>query len=131
MKNTLDQLLDAGNDLINQIEHARGEIESRLSAIGGAANAVDEAVKDLSLQAQYLIRRIEEVRSGAPHARNHVASATVEAIDNLITLLSEAKNHLAAGEDAAACGTLMLFDEHAEDLKAAIRLCRMNQRRRR
>jgi hypothetical protein len=59
-----------------------------------------------------------------------VALATVEAIDNLLALLLEAKNYLESGQSLAALGTLQLFDNHADDLKAAIRLTVMAQRRR-
>ena len=59
-----------------------------------------------------------------------VALATIEAIDNLLTLLQEAKDYLEANRALAAIGTLQGFDHHADDLKAAIRLTLMAQRRR-
>jgi hypothetical protein len=68
------------------------------------------------------------VRNQAPHLHDPVAAATTHAIDNLIILLTEAKSYFAAGEDLAAIGTLVVSDEHAADLKAAFRLCQMQQR---
>ncbi len=62
-----------------------------------------------------------------PH--DPVALATTEAIDNLITLLTEAKKNFAEGETLTAFGTLIMFEDHADDLKAAIRLCKMSLRR--
>jgi hypothetical protein len=62
--------------------------------------------------------------------RDPVALATIEAIDNLLTLLQEAKDYLEANHALAAIGTLQGFDHHADDLKAAIRLTLMAQRRR-
>jgi hypothetical protein len=47
-----------------------------------------------------------------------------------MTISSRCSPASVTDEDAADCGVLMLFDEHAEDLKAAIRLCRANQCRR-
>jgi len=59
-----------------------------------------------------------------------VALATIEAIDNLLQLLRDAKEYLEADRSLAALGTLQCFDHHADDLKAAIRLTIMAQRRR-
>ncbi len=44
------------------------------------------------------------------------------ALDALITTLKEAQEYLGKGEDFAAIGTLVIFDERVEDLKAARRL---------
>ncbi|MFI5322825.1 MAG: hypothetical protein ACHQ6U_04680 [Thermodesulfobacteriota bacterium] len=43
-------------------------------------------------------------------------------IDNLLTLLGEAEHYLALNNHLAALGTLIMFEDHAEDLKAAKRL---------
>jgi len=51
------------------------------------------------------------------------------AIDNLIGLLEEAREYLADRQDLAAFGTLIQFDDAAEDMKAAIRLLRSAVRR--
>jgi hypothetical protein len=59
-----------------------------------------------------------------------VALATIEAIDNLLKLLAEAREYLEADRALAAIGTLQGFDHHADDLRAAIRLTIMAQRRR-
>jgi hypothetical protein len=70
------------------------------------------------------------IRNKTPDLRDPVALATIEAIDNLMMHLTEAKKYFADGDTLAAYGTLVMFDEHAENLKAAIRLCKMAQRRR-
>ncbi len=45
------------------------------------------------------------------------------ALNDLITLLNEAQDYLdSADYDLAAIGTLTMFDEKAEDVKAAARL---------
>lgn len=59
-----------------------------------------------------------------------VAPAAMAAIDQLVVLLTEARAYLEAGEILAAIGTLVTFDEQAEDLRAAMRLLRMIARRR-
>jgi len=59
-----------------------------------------------------------------------VSAAASAAIDQLMTLLGEARAYLDQGETLAAIGTLILFDDQAEDLRAATRLLRMAQRRR-
>lgn len=55
-----------------------------------------------------------------------VLSVTVE---ELYELLAEANDYLAKDNYRSAIGTLALFDETAEDLKAAIRLYRSAYRR--
>lgn len=50
------------------------------------------------------------------------ASMAGLAINRLQQILSDAASYLNDGNDLAAWGTLGLFDEAAEDLKAAIRL---------
>jgi len=44
------------------------------------------------------------------------------ALEDLIAILKEAQDYLGSGEDLAAIGTLTIFDDQAEDLKAALRL---------
>ena len=46
------------------------------------------------------------------------------ALDQLILTLKEAQDYLGGCEDLASIGTLALFDEQAEDMKAALRLFR-------
>jgi hypothetical protein len=60
-----------------------------------------------------------------------VAHAARTAIDQLTRLLSEARGYLEAGENRAAIGTLVSFDDQVEDLRAAIRLLRMTAQGRR
>lgn len=51
------------------------------------------------------------------------------AINRLQLILSEAASYLNDGNDLAAWGTLVFFDDAAEDLKAAIRLHQSANRR--
>ena len=52
------------------------------------------------------------------------------ALDEFITTLKEAQDYLGGGDDLAAIGTLLLFDQQAEDVKSALRLfSRAEQRR--
>jgi hypothetical protein len=46
------------------------------------------------------------------------------ALNEFIRTLKEAQDYLGGGDDLAAIGTLVLFDEQAEDVKAALRLFR-------
>ena len=46
------------------------------------------------------------------------------ALDQLVLTLKEAQAYLGAGQDLAAIGTLTVFDEQAEDMKAALRIFR-------
>ena len=59
-----------------------------------------------------------------------VALAAQAAIDQLVGLLTEARGYLQGGNNLAAIGTLVTFDDQAEDLRAALRLLRMISRRR-
>jgi hypothetical protein len=61
---------------------------------------------------------------------NPIPAAAVEAIDQVITMLRDARQHLVAGETLAAIGTLVSFDDRAEDVRAALRLLRLTHRRR-
>jgi len=52
------------------------------------------------------------------------------ALDEFIRTLKEAQDYLGGGDDLADIGTLLLFDQQAEDVKAALRLfSRAEQRR--
>ena len=52
------------------------------------------------------------------------------ALDEFIRTLKEAQDYLGGGDDLAAIGTLLLFDQQAEDVKASLRLfSRAEQRR--
>jgi len=123
------ELLDASESLIGQIEDTKDALESELGHLTHAATEIDGAISELSSEANHLHRQIAGIRDMSPHNHDPVALATVEAIDNLLALLLEAKNYLEAGQSLAALGTLQLFDNHADDLKAAIRLTVMAQRR--
>lgn len=57
------------------------------------------------------------------------ADALTDAIDNMTSILSEAREYLANRNDLAACGALTRFEDISEDLKAAIRLHRSATRR--
>lgn len=50
------------------------------------------------------------------------ADAARHAIDRLQSILNEAHGYMITGNHLAGWGTLILFEEAAEDLKAAIRL---------
>lgn len=58
------------------------------------------------------------------------ADAVRHAMDRLQIILNEAQGYIIAGNHLAAWGTLVMFDEVAEDLKAAIRLYRSANSRR-
>lgn len=129
MKTELEHLLKAGEDLIGQIAEVRKQVEWEVEVLGGNLK-IDRALCALSDHAADLQRHIDAARVVAPHLEDPVAAATAQAIDNLLTLLTEAKAYFATGRNLAAIGTLVMFDDHAEDLRAAFRLCRMAQRRR-
>lgn len=130
MKSQLEELLEAGQDLIGQIEDAKESLRVDITNLNEAVGEIDNTIDQVSGQADELERQITAVLNELPHQKDPVALATTEAIDNLITLLTEAKNYYATGENGAAFGTLIMFEEHAEDLNAAIRLCRMAAKRR-
>ena len=58
------------------------------------------------------------------HADPIHALALSATIDVLRRLIGEATDYLDQGEHLAALGTLIPFEDHAEDVKAAIRLFR-------
>jgi septal ring factor EnvC (AmiA/AmiB activator) len=129
MNKNLEQLLDAANDLIGLVEDTKQSVESEINTLSGAANEIDGALADLARSADHLRREIETARNAEPATADPVTLAATEAIDNLIALLTEAKNYFASGERLAGIGTLVMFDQHAEDLNAAFRLCKMTLRR--
>jgi len=57
-----------------------------------------------------------------------IAFSSLIAIANLMTLLAEAEAYLKDGEKLAALGTLIAFDDLAQDIYAAIRFLRMDRR---
>jgi hypothetical protein len=59
-----------------------------------------------------------------------VVRAAEAAINQLVGLLTEARACLEQNEIRMALGTLFMFDDHADDLRAAIRLLQMMARRR-
>ena len=61
--------------------------------------------------------------------RQAAAGVASLAIDRLQLILSDAASYLNDGNDLAAWGTLVSFDDAAEDLKAAIRLHKSTNRR--
>ena len=61
--------------------------------------------------------------------RKAAADTATYAIDNLLEILNEARAYLIEGNDLAAWGTLLMFDDQAADLNAAIRLHRSANRR--
>lgn len=58
------------------------------------------------------------------------ADIAILAIDNLVEILTDARRYLEDRNDLAAWGTLIRFEEAADDLKAAIRLHKSMNRRR-
>ena len=62
--------------------------------------------------------------------RQATADAARHAIDRLQVILNEATGYLTQGNHLAAWGTLVMFDDQAEDLKAAIRLHKATDARR-
>jgi hypothetical protein len=61
--------------------------------------------------------------------RKTAAQAAIFAIERLSETLNQAHDYLSTGDDMAAWGTLLMFDEAADDLKAAMRLHRIANRR--
>jgi hypothetical protein len=53
---------------------------------------------------------------------------TLHAIDNLIEILSEAREYMRLNEHNAVVGTLLQVHDHAEDLNAAMRLYKVARR---
>jgi hypothetical protein len=51
--------------------------------------------------------------------------------DDPVHLAAEARSYLEQGETLAAIGTLVMFDDQADDVRAAMRLLRMTAQGRR
>ena len=60
-----------------------------------------------------------------------ISLAAEAALDQLIGLLTEARGYLTQGNTLAAIGTLVTFDDQADDLRAALRLLRTTAKGRR
>lgn len=120
MKTNLHDIFAAATGLIASIEDARERIEWEMSELGEAMLDVDSILRELADQARDLGRCLVAAHRSAPHLRNAIGTAAVEAIDNLVVLLQEARDSFAAGERPAAASALAMFDEHADDLRAAL-----------
>jgi hypothetical protein len=128
-KSPPDRAADAAREILSKVEDVasavRDDLES-LSNITGFVDAAERNLEDLYESTEILCREIVDtiqLRS------DPVSLATVEAIDNLLALLLQSKEYLETDQSLAALGTLQGFDNHADDLKAAIRLTIMAQRR--
>ncbi len=126
-KSPLDQAIDAAREVLSKIEDVTSAVKNDIGGLSSIANDAQSNLDDLYESGELLCREIIDTLQ---LPTDPVALATVEAIDNLLALLLEAKNYLESGQSLAALGTLQLFDNHADDLKAAIRLTVMAQRRR-
>lgn len=63
-----------------------------------------------------------------PAAHDPVLIAASEAIGNMIALLTEAQNYLQQGERLCVIGTMIMFEDRAEDVRAAVHMIRMQRR---
>jgi hypothetical protein len=125
-KSPLDQAADAAREVLTKIGDVASAVRADLENLSGIANAAEMNLDDLYESTEILCWEIIDTLQ---LPSDPVALATVQAIDNLLALLLEAKNYLESGQSLAALGTLQMFDDHADDLKAAIRLTVMAQRR--
>jgi hypothetical protein len=119
-KSPLDKAADAAREVLSKIEDLACTVKNDLET---AATNLD----DLYDSTEMLCREIVDTLQ---LPSDPVGIATIEAIDNLLALLLEAKTYLEGDQLLAALGTFQGFDHHADDLKAAIRLTLMSQRRR-
>lgn len=119
-KSPCHKAADAARKVLSKIEDVALTVRNDLET---SATNLD----DLYESAEELCREIVDTLQ---LPSDPVAIATIEAIDNLLALLLEAKTYLEGDQLLAALGTLQGFDHHADDLKAAIRLTLMSQRRR-
>src|SRR5262245_15199412 len=118
MTDPLENLIDAADDFIGQAEGARETVDAGLRDAGEALSEIDSAIDGLKHEARSLSMRLDEARDAAPHLADPVMAATIMAIDNLLALLTEARKYLTDANKLSAIGTLAIFDEHAEDLRA-------------
>lgn len=126
-RSPLDQAADAAREVLSKIEDVALAVKVDLENLSGIADAAESNLDDLYESAELLCREIVDTLQ---LPSDPVALATVQTIDNLLALLLEAKSYLESGQALATLGTLQMFDDHADDLKAAIRLTIMAQRRR-
>jgi hypothetical protein len=126
-KSPLDKAADAAREVLSKIEDVALAVKADLENLSGIADAAETNLDDLYESTELLCREIVDTLQ---LPSDPVALATIEAIENLLTLLIQAKEYLETGQSLAALGTLGSFDHHADDLKAAIRLTVMAQRRR-
>jgi hypothetical protein len=123
-KSSLDRAAGAAREVLSKIEDVVFTLKNDIESLAGTAEA---NLDDFYESAEVLCREIVDTLE---LPTDPVAIATIEAIDNLLALLIQAKSHLEGDELLAALGTFHSFDQHADDLKAAIRLTIMSQRRR-
>jgi hypothetical protein len=126
-KSTLDKAADAVREVLSKIEDVAHAVKNDLESLAGIADAAETNLDDLCESTEELCREIIDTLQ---LPSDPVAIATIEAIDNIFAVLLEAKTYLERDEILAALGTFQTFDHHADDLKAAIRLTLMAQRRR-
>ena len=125
-KSPLDKAADAAREVLSKIEDVALVVKGDLENLAGIADAAETNLDDLYESTELLCREIVDTLQ---LPCDPVALATIEAIDNLLALLLETKAYLETGRPLAALGSLQLFDNHADDLKAAMRLTVMAQRR--
>ena len=123
----LDKAADATREVLSKIEDVACAVKADLESLTGIVDGAETNLDDLYQSAETLCREIIDTLQ---LPSDPVAIATIEAIDNLLEILLQAKRHLEGDEMLAAIGTLQSFDHHADNLKAAIRLTIMAQRRR-
>lgn len=122
----LDKAADAAREVLSKIEDVAFAVKNDLESLTSIADAAEKNLDDLHESTELLCREIVDTLQ---LPSDPVAIATIEAIDNLLALLLQAKTHLEGDQLLAALGTFHSFDHHADDLKAAIRLTLMSQRR--
>jgi hypothetical protein len=122
-KSPLDKAADAAREVLSKIEDVASSVKNDLESITETAA---KNLDDLYESTEMLCREIVDTLQ---LPSDPVAIATIEAIDNLLAMLLQAKTHLEADELLAALGAFQGFDHHADDLKAAIRLTLMSVRR--
>jgi hypothetical protein len=123
MHKTLKHLIDTGEDLIQMIEGVRDDVDSLLPQGGDAMQSLYDAIRDMSANAFYLTHSLRQAYEATVPATDPAEQATVSAIDNLLTLLTAARGHLATGRRDEAHAGLACFDLQAQDVRAAFRQC--------
>lgn len=122
MTTALPDLLTATEHLIERIDDACTRMCRRTAGLDETVPDGDRLLWDLGQEANDLHRQIAAFRQTAPHRHDAITSATVGAIDDLLTLLVEAKTHFAHGETNAGYGALELFERYATELRASCQL---------